>query len=56
MQKVKLITAVCLALFAGALMAAPEPTVPAPAVDQAIRTYYNIESKEVPDDEKTTEI
>ena len=26
------------------------------AVDQAIRTYYNIESKEVPDDEKTTEI
>ena len=37
MQKVKLITAVCLALFAGALMAAPEPTVPAPAVDQAIQ-------------------
>ena len=38
MRKVKLFTAVCLALFAGALMAAPEPTVPAaPAVDQAIR-------------------
>ena len=29
MRKVKLFSAVCLALFAGMLMAAPEPSVPA---------------------------
>lgn len=47
MRKVKLFTAVCLALFAGALMAAPEPTVPAaPAADQ-LREAVKSVSKDV---------